>query len=555
MKKFFLWFGLTFGLGTPLLAGPTEPALVRIDGRLFAFEDSTKKKAPKNWFNLDLKESKIPGVSTEKSYKLLLKGKKSSTVIVAVIDSGVDVEHEDLKGKIWINPKEIAGNGKDDDGNGYIDDINGWSFLGSPDGKNVNEDTMELTRYYKKLHEKFGETDKDNVPADQKEEYELYLDISKKFKTKQTEASMQYANFSAFHDSYTKAVRLLSAYLDLENKEVTQEKVNEIESEDKVIAQAVGVMNFAFLNDLDEEKFKEADNYFGSQAKYGYNLEFDPRSIVGDNYEDLTERFYGNSDVEGPDAGHGTHVAGIIGANRNNDLGIAGIAENVQIMSIRTVPNGDERDKDVANAIRYAVDNGARIVNMSFGKGFSPEKSVVDEAVKYAESKGVLLVHAAGNDGKNIDEEPNFPTKFLEDRKKPASNWLEVGASSWKYDEELPANFSNYGKMEVDVFAPGVDINSTTPDDKYASQSGTSMAAPVTSGVAALLLSYYPHLTARQLKEIIVKSAVRPKKMKVNKPGGEAKVDFSELSDTGGMVNAYEALKMARKIKIPRKKR
>lgn len=282
---------------------------------------------------------------------------------------------------------------------------------------------------------------------------------------------------------------------------------------------------------------------------FGYNEKFDPRSIVGDNPAKLREKGYGNNDLIGPDARHGTHVAGIIAANRKNNKGIMGVADNVQIMVIRAVPDGDERDKDIANAIFYAVDNGAHIINMSFGKAYSPNKAFVDEAVKYAERKGVLLIHAAGNDAKNLEVENNFPNKSFAKGKGEAELWLEVGASAWKADNmEFVANFSNYGKTKVDIFAPGVDIYATTPQQSYEYLSGTSMAAPATSGVAALVMSYYPELSAQEIRTILMESSVKYKETVVNKPGTQNSIPFGELSVSGGIANAYEALLLAEKM-------
>ena len=297
--------------------------------------------------------------------------------------------------------------------------------------------------------------------------------------------------------------------------------------------------------DVDEAlaELDEGVKYYKTIVEYGYNTDFDSRLIVGDHVSNLNERNYGNNDVKGPDAEHGTHVAGIIAADRKNNIGIKGIADNVRIMSVRTVPNGDERDKDVANAIRYAVDNGAQIVNMSFGKSISPDKGIVDQAVKYAEKKGVLLIHAAGNDSEDIDKEKNFPTRNYLDGK-AAKNWLEVGASAWGTDESFVASFSNYGKKYVDLFAPGVEIYSTTPENTYKNESGTSMACPSTVGVAALVMSYFPDLTPFQILDILKKSTRKFDGLKVQKPGG-GKIDFNDLSNTGGLINAYEAVKMA----------
>jgi subtilisin family serine protease len=295
-----------------------------------------------------------------------------------------------------------------------------------------------------------------------------------------------------------------------------------------------------------EKRLNRVLEYYGDQLTYFYNEDFNSRSIVGDVYSDLSDRFYGNNDVIGPDAGHGTHVAGSIAAVRNNGVGINGVATNVKIMAVRVIPNGDERDKDVANGIRYAVDNGAKIINMSFGKAFSPYKRYVDEAVRYAESKGVLMVHAAGNDNKDNDLLPSFPSRFDKAEKREFNNWLEIGASSSKRGLNLPADFSNFGKKTVDFFAPGVDIYSTTPDNTYDTYSGTSMATPTTAGVAALVLSYDPILTAEDLRSLLIDTSRRYPKLLVYRPGSQEEILFSGLSTYGSVVDAYKALTLTK---------
>jgi subtilisin family serine protease len=301
----------------------------------------------------------------------------------------------------------------------------------------------------------------------------------------------------------------------------------------------------AELEEIIEHNSEVCENY-KTDLDYGYNLDFDPREIVGDNYAVMNEKGYGNNDVKGTGGPvHGTHVAGIIGANRKNEIGIKGIADNVRIMALRAVPNGDERDKDIANAIRYAVENGALIINMSFGKKYSPNKEYVDQAVKYAESKGVLLVHASGNENENIDKDTHFPTRFYLDGKE-ATNWIDVGASGAEPDNTFAADFSNYGKKTVDFFAPGVEIYSTTSSNSYQSLGGTSMASPVVTGVAAMLMSYFPHLTPMEVRDILRQSSRKFDKLKVLK--GESE-NFSDLSISGGLINAYEAVKLAMTIK------
>ena len=463
---------------------------------------STAQQKP-NWQNLDLKTDTVFGISTEKAYKGLLKGKKSTPVLVAVLDGGVDLNHEDLKRVIWVNQKEIAGNGIDDDKNGYIDDIHGCNFLGGKTGA-VEFENLELTRLVRRDNARFAGLTAATVAAKDKADYETFL-----------------ANRTELEK------RIITAKSDLQ-----------------------GVGGFKYVLDGVLKKqivagYKQAYE----MVNYNLNLDYDPRAIVGDDPNNSKERFYGNNDIKGPDALHGSHVSGIIGADRTNDIGIKGVADNVLIMGVRNTPNGDERDKDVANAIRYAADNGAKVLNMSFGKGYSPDKAVVDEAVKYAISKDVLLVQAAGNDNNDIDVEPNFPSrKYLDGG--VASSWIVVGASGSVDGENLKAPFSNYGKTAVDVFSPGVRIHSTVPDNKYIDEDGTSMAAPVVTGLAALIRSYYPKLTAVQVKEIILKSVVKVNHNITNLKGADnVSIPFSDLCVTGGIVNAYNALKLAESYK------
>jgi len=485
----------------------------------------------------------------DKAYEFLT-NKKGKEVIVAVLDSGIDLEHEDLNENAWNNPKEKPNNKKDDDNNGYVDDVNGWNFIGSQDGEHVDHDTFELTRQYKKYNSKFENTKVSELSKKERKEYEYFQELKKEFEETVEEFKQNYISYKSFQVGMQKALDLMKVYL--ETEEVTLEKLQKVESKDEKITSAVGLLQYAFENNIKVEDLDEGIEYFEDGLQYGYNVDFKPREIVGDNYENKQEKFYGNNDVKGPDSKHGTHVAGIIAANRNNELGMQGIADNVLIMPIRTVPNGDERDKDVANAIYYAVDNGAHIINMSFGKDYSPSKDVVDKAVKYAEKNGVLLIHAAGNDSKDIDVEPNFPSAFLGKKEKRSPIWLEVGASSWGETDNFVGDFSNFGIKKVDLFAPGVDIFSTTPEGEYESLNGTSMAAPVTSGVAALVMSYYPGLSAKEVKEILMESTLKYD-LDIKKPGELAgNVNFKKLSRSGGIVNAYEALKLAeaRSLKI-----
>jgi subtilisin family serine protease len=503
-----------------------------------------------NWYNYD-PSTKIIGVSTEKAYKELLAGKTSSQkIIVAVIDGGVDIEHEDLKDHIWVNTDEIPNNGKDDDENGYIDDVNGWNFLGNTKGENLEVENLEYTRMLKVLSPKFKSyTSEDDVDRDKLDDYKIYLACKKKYDATLKEYQSSKKAIDSYIKKYNDAEKTVKATLKKDTLNETD--VRGFKSTDKSFTEAQNFLvntydkkiTRALLESIQKENSLYLDKYL--------NLDYDARKLIGDDPENILDKNYGNNDVEGPDAGHGTMVAGIIAAVRNNGIGINGIADNVEIMVLRVVPDGDERDKDVALAIRYAVENGANIINMSFGKAFSPQKQFVDGAIKFAEDKNVLMIHAAGNDGLNNDSTEHYPSKIF-NNDSVAKTLINVGASCMYVSKDFPAYFSNYGQS-VDLFAPGVDITTTTPDNKYSAASGTSFSCPVVSGVAALVWSYYPQLTARQLKEVLLESVTSYKKTKVNQPNKESgvkkkKVSFSKLCKTGGVVNVYKALLAADKL-------
>ena len=494
-------------------------------------------EAPDDWQLRDAGADRVPGISARRAERELLGSRRPArTVVVAIIDGGIDTAHVDLKANLWTNPKEVAGNGKDDDGNGYVGDTRGWNFLGAPNGENVDWDTLELTREQLRCS-KGGATIADATAKAH------CAEVEKEFSEKKTETQQQAMQIQMMDGMYSRTVSILRTVIPTDS--LTVARVTAVKPASDSVRAARELFLRMAASGIDARALADAREDVNGRLKYGFNLDFNPRTIIGDDPNNPTERRYGNRDVTGPDAKHGSHVAGIIGAVRGNNVGIDGIATSVRLMAVRAVPNGDEHDKDVANAIRYAVDNGAQIINMSFGKGFSPDKRVVDDAVKYADAHGVLMIHAAGNDGQDLAEGGNFPTPVYLDGAR-AANWIEVGASSWKGGAELAAPFSNYGKSQVDVFAPGVDILSTVPGDGYAKESGTSMAAPVVTGLAAVLMSYFPTLSAADVKQIIMDSATRYADTMVVKPGTEGeKVAFGSLSITGGVVNLYGAVKAA----------
>lgn len=431
-----------------------------------------KNSARRDWLQLDATADSVAGISLYKAYDLL-KGRKSNTVIVAVIDNGFDISHEDLKNVIWTNTKEISGNGLDDDHNGYIDDVHGWNFRGDKNGQIVDNEQSGITQTYAKLKNQYENIDTTQLSGDEKKQFALYKTV-------------------------------MAQYL---------------------------------------ETFKNTKD--SADLKYAYNLNYRSSELIYRDSPDTGNHFYGNAAITAT-AGlsHGTHVAGTIAAQRNNNKGVDGIADNVRIMPIiATTGIGDERDKDVANAIVYAANNGARIINMSFSKRLSPDKKLVDDAIRYAEQKNVLIIHAAGNEGNNNDTANYYPVAYYQNGKK-AVDFITVGWSRPLFNYRLAHPNSGYGKKNVDLFAPGSDIFSTIPGNSYDYKSGSSMSTPCVTGVAALLLSYFPNLTAGQVKDILLQSSFKPDIL-VNRPGSKIQVPFSSLSVSGGIVNAYNAVKMA----------
>lgn len=502
----------------------------------------TLPEAPRNWQLLDEDKDHVPGISADRAMTELLAGKAPKrTVLVAIIDNGIDTAHVDLKANLWVNPKEIGGNGKDDDNNGFVDDLHGWNFIGARDGRDVHFDTFEVTREYARCHGKAGGSGAPPIT-----DAAQCKKIDSDYDEQRGKIQGQVDNLRGANNVVQQILPVLQKAVGTDS--LTPARVRALNASSSDVSRAKQIFLELASQGASPKVIADALESAQGQLKYALNPDFDSRTIVGDHYTDTNEHIYGNPDVMGPDAGHGTHVAGIIGAVRGNGIGVDGIAPAVKLMMIRTVPDGDERDKDVANAIRYAVDNGAQIISMSFGKAYSPYKAAVDEAVRYADAKGVLMVHAAGNDGEDLGKAKNFPTPVYLDGGHP-THWIEVGASSWKGGADLAASFSNYGRKEVDVFAPGVDILSTVPGNKYEKESGTSMAAPVVSGLAALIMDYFPNLSGADVKNIIMKSAARHGDQMVVKPGTDGdKVKFETLSITGGIVNAYEAIKMAEQM-------
>jgi cell wall-associated protease len=530
---------------------------------------SANHELVKGWHLLDKEKDGVYGISLEKAYDFLRsKNLKSKTVLVGVIDAGVDTLQEDLRHVLWQNPKEIPGNGIDDDHNGYVDDVYGWNFIGGKDGTNVKDDSQEEGRIYYRYKQQFENQpiQRDSLSAEDRDHYDMWVKSKKKIMGDGPESGEELVMLKRLIRACMKSDSILQVAMG--KKEYTGNDIESFHATDIESKTAKAVLLFLFKDNHSMDmtnteylsEFKEQVDGEERKMELKETAPEDTRhEIVKDNEDDLNDSLYGNKDVMAADPMHGTHVAGIIGAERNNGKGMNGIADNVKIMMVRAIPNGDEHDKDVARAIHYAVDNGAKVINMSFGKNISPEKKWVDDAVRYAAARGVLLVRAAGNDGADIDTTESFPNPAYKNSNERATNWITVGASSDPSAEEgfrsYTASFSNYGKQEVDVFAPGVRIYSTLPGgNKYGNLDGTSMAAPVVTGIAALIMEYFPNLSYDQVKYCIEHSTVTPPS-KVKRPGSDGEmVSLSDISGSGGIVNAYGAVKLAYSLSEAKKK-
>lgn len=512
-----------------------SPPIGNIDSTPLKTQALTEEQA-RNWKDYDLVTDTIPGMSINKAYAELLQDKKGQTVIVAVIDSGIDIEHEDLDAVIWTNTDEIPDNGIDDDNNGYIDDVHGWNFLGD-----VVDENLEYERIVR---------DQAMFPAD------MVAKAQKEYDAKVAAAQQE----KAFYEQQIAALQGFDSKLQTATgkKDYTLDDVNAVGTEeDEALVQAKGIAQRVFPQ---YESFKnligllqgEVDGLTallnGDKLKTNYRMD-----ILNDDPYVWDTPVYGNNEYSGPDpekadAFHGTHVAGIIAAERDNGLGANGVANHVEIMVLRAVSQADEYDKDIAKAIRYAADNGAKIINGSFGKYHSTHAQWVWDAIKYAESKDVLFVNAAGNEGIDTDFTQVYPQDQVLAGEEISDNFLTVGALNFEYGSGLVANFSNYGKSSVDVFAPGVAIYSTAPNNEYRNAGGTSMASPAVAGVAAVIRSYYPKLTASEVKHVIMDSGLTTSARVILGGDAENTKAFGEITVSGKMANLYNALILASRI-------
>ncbi|WP_158276176.1 S8 family serine peptidase [Brumimicrobium oceani] len=512
------------------------PALL---GAYFSTATAQVDKKVLNWYN-----SSKTGMSTDKAYKKL-KNMTPETVVVAIIDSGIDVEHEDLQGKIWVNKGEIPGNGIDDDNNGYIDDIHGWNFLGNKDGENINTARLNVTRIYAELKPRFEDVDSSDVKSEDAEDYALYLETKESVESNREKYKSIIEQTEQFRDQMLPNLPGMIANM-MEVEEYDEKSLKKWKTDGPQQEQMKQIGLQLLSGDLNAEVLDKQINQLQGMIDGHYNPDLDERALIGDDIYDITDTDYGNNDYEGPDALHGTHVGGIVAATRGNDLGGDGVADNAVLMSLRAVPDGDEFDKDIALAIRYAVDNGAKIINGSFGKSYSSLPVAVYEAITYAQENDVLFVHAAGNSANDLAVNSNFPAVKYDFQKYPFTHLLTIGASTRVHEEELAARFSNYGKDQVDIFAPGYEIYNTFPDNEYQAINGTSMASPMVAGVAALLKGYFPSLTMAEVRQIILDSGDYFGDTYQKVPGSDDLVRFDNLSRYGKVVNVKAAVELAK---------
>ncbi|SDR91742.1 S8 family peptidase [Christiangramia echinicola] len=506
----------------------------------------------KNWTNKDLTQDTIPGMSVDRAYAEIIKKNRPSPVIVGVVDSGVDVEHEDLKNVLWINTDEIPGNGKDDDSNGYIDDIHGWNFLGDAVAEN-----MEYVRIYKDLKPKYEGKSESSISTADREEFALYKSAKAEYEKEYDESVQTRDQYLQIKEQIVTAHNAVSKELGTED--YTKEQLADFKPGNEQMNQYKSILSQIQYNvneNIPEalEELDDAIDYYKGRLSTHFNLELDGRAIVGDDPYDITDTDYGNNEVSGPEADkenvkHGTHVAGIIAADRSNEIGLKGVANNARILVVRAVPDGDEYDKDIALGIRYAVDNGAKVINTSFGKYFSTNPEWVIDAIKYAADNDVLIVNAAGNEGLDLDTNRVYPNdQDPTNTSEIADNFLTVGALNYEYGSGLVAEFSNYGKSNVDVFAPGTKIWSTTPNNEYEYLQGTSMASPAVAGIAAIIRGYYPQLSASQVKQVIMDSGLTTNATVIVGGDRSNTKKFESLSTSGKMANLYNALILADQI-------
>ena len=539
-------------------------------------DQGEKKQSDLDWYNCSFDKDNVYGAEVNKAYDFLKGKKMKKRPVVALIGSGIDVEHEDLKQAIWFNPKEKA-DGKDNDKNGLVDDINGWNFLGGKDGQVMESTMREGDREFLRLKDKYAD-----YMFDGKDYYKIINEKMTKVPAPENVDEFNYYRFNVMPESpiagsyggwvLVQAVKEYAAKFDkmmrerFPNKELTQEDFNicydpkaprdslaevafmvcaygfSIYQTDKWDAVYAGIKSGAQIQQSQAE-YEAKVKQFGSDGR---------ATIIGDNYLDINDNKYGNNVLLTTDASIGTMEAGIIAGKRDNGLGGNGIMDQAEIMTLRVSANGEPYLKDIALAIRYAVDHGADVILLPVQNSLYPEdqKKWISEALEYAESKGVLAITPAWEASQDLSKDIYFPNRWMTG-KKELTNLMVVSSSD---KEGNPSMTSNYGAKEVDLYAPGIDIYSTYTGDTYQTGTGIGLAAATTVGVAALLKAYYPQLTGTQIRNILLESVTSRKDVEVEKGirvNGQASQDlflFGDLCLSGGILNAYQAVVAADKL-------
>lgn len=514
-----------------------------------------------NWHWKDYTQDKVHGISLYQAYqKLSSLSLKPSPVVVAVMDGGVDTNNIEIKSKLWLNKKEIPNNGIDDDHNGYIDDIYGWNFLGGKDGSNINKASDEKSRVYHKYKHLYEgqKIDISQFNPTQKKQYEMWQQAALEIEfSDEDAANLRYIGIA------TNALKKLGNTIvkEMNDSSFTVEKLISFQplGRNTLDAKMTYLRTINLLGIEKETPFYEIINelneYIEGKEKSSKAKITPPApiraEIIKDNYENLSDKFYGNNDITGPNSKHGTHVAGLVASIPDNAWNVNSLYPDLKIMGVRVVPDGDEYDKDIALGIYYAVDNGAKIINMSFGKSFSPEQIWVDNAIRYAAAKDVLIIHSAGNEYYDLDSKAVYPNPYSSYLNDTAKNILTVAASSDEIiNNTLLTDFSNYGPKIVDVLSPGNKIYSTLPGkNNHGYLQGTSMASPIVSHIAAMIRSYFPNLSAVEVKKIIMQSVWKPSdiNLKYTVPEKETSKSLPEIAAAGGIVNASNAIQLAAK--------
>ncbi|MBC8755253.1 S8 family serine peptidase [Kordia sp. YSTF-M3] len=540
---------------TSLKSTTTKPTIVTA---AFAKKQALTETEKQNWHFKDIYEDSIPGVSLDKAYKFL-KGKKGDTIIVALIDTELDIDHEDLKDQIWINKGEIPNNNIDDDNNGYVDDIHGWNFLQTTKKGPVLYANHSFIRIMKKYDLLFKDKEEKQISESQKKEFKEYLRAIKTYKKEKKEIEKDIATYNRIKNKFIEADSLLTKYFSRKDYTISQlDSLSKI-TNDSLTKVQIRFMKYYLKNNMNPEWADRGIKGENKKLNTWLSFTYDDRQNQRDNVDDLNDVPYGNNNVQGTLRGsHGTRVMSVLGATRNNDIGINGISNSLKVMFLGVAPLGNEHDKDIALGIRYAVDNGAQIINMSIGKEFSMHPDWLEDVIKYAEQNDVLIVSSTGNKSYNLDNEFDYPDDYNEDGEY-VNNFIKVGASSFTADSTMVWLSSNYSNKNVDIFAPGHKIYSLSRR-KPSFGSGTSYASPIVAGIAALIRSYYPNLSAVEVKDIIMKSGISFE-IDVERPypyGDEPyaeKIPFSSMSKSGKIANAYNALVLAEKVSKKKKNR